>query len=169
MDNAKTIIVTFIALILLGYLLNQKANQNPNTIEDKPEEMGIHVVELITQEDCDVKKGCFALRGTAKSISLKLLEPAVALKPFKVKAFASKDLIDPTISLTMKGMDMGVHKYKMLPEGKKAWVAEITLPICTTGRTDWTAEITGFEKEGRVWRAEFPLLLLNEKGEGEII
>jgi hypothetical protein len=37
-------------------------------------------------------------------------------------------------------MDMGLNRYRMLGDASSGWRAEVTLPICMSGRSDWIAE-----------------------------
>jgi hypothetical protein len=40
----------------------------------------------------------------------------------------------------MQGMNMGPNRYRFIPGPSGGWSADITLPICTSGRTDWLAQ-----------------------------
>jgi hypothetical protein len=40
----------------------------------------------------------------------------------------------------MQGMDMGSNRYQLLADGMGGWDGVITLPICSSGRTDWLAD-----------------------------
>jgi len=44
-------------------------------------------------------------------------------------------------SFTMVGMDMGFNLYTLRPDGKGAYRARITLPMCVTGRMDWLLHV----------------------------
>jgi hypothetical protein len=37
-------------------------------------------------------------------------------------------------------MDMGANRYRLIAEASAGWHADITLPICMSGRTDWLAD-----------------------------
>lgn len=39
---------------------------------------------------------------------------------------------------TMEGMDMGFNLYTLRPDAQGVFRARVTLPICVTGRRDWT-------------------------------
>jgi hypothetical protein len=37
----------------------------------------------------------------------------------------------------MQGMEMGLNRYRLLPDGTGRWQAEVMLPACVQGRRDW--------------------------------
>jgi hypothetical protein len=37
----------------------------------------------------------------------------------------------------MQGMEMGLNRYRFLPDGEGRWHAEVMLPVCVQGRSDW--------------------------------
>jgi hypothetical protein len=41
-------------------------------------------------------------------------------------------------SFQMNGMDMGFNRYDLHPAGPGGFVAHVTLPVCVSGRRDWT-------------------------------
>ncbi|HYG14046.1 MAG TPA: hypothetical protein VD885_07875, partial [Methylophilaceae bacterium] len=51
-------------------------------------------------------------------------------------------------SFAMQGMEMGLNRYRLLrqPDGK--WAAEVTLPVCVQGRSDWLMELEVIEPDG---------------------
>jgi hypothetical protein len=81
-----------------------------------------------------------------------------ALKPFNVSLSSNAELDSVTVSLEMQGMDMGQNRYRMLKRADGSWQADITLPVCTSGRSDWVA---GFEVQasGRGYRLNVPFTL----------
>ena len=40
----------------------------------------------------------------------------------------------------MVGMQMGLNRYRLLQGEEHAWYANVTLPVCSSGRSDWIAE-----------------------------
>lgn len=40
-------------------------------------------------------------------------------------------------SFSMRGMEMGLTRYRLLPQADGAWQAEVILPACIQGRSDW--------------------------------
>jgi len=45
------------------------------------------------------------------------------------------------VQFTMKGMDMGLNRYRLVSDGAGRWTGKAMLPVCTTGRTDWLATV----------------------------
>lgn len=39
---------------------------------------------------------------------------------------------------SMRGMEMGLNRYRLLPDGPGRWQAEVMLPACIQGRHDWS-------------------------------
>lgn len=44
------------------------------------------------------------------------------------------------MAFSMPDMDMGANRYRLIAEASAGWHADITLPICMSGRTDWLAD-----------------------------
>ncbi len=93
---------------------------------------------LALDSDCDVRSECIG-RGDGLSVSVRMAPYRSALKPFNVTVSSGVGLEAVTVSLEMQGMDMGQNRYRLLRDGESTWQAEITLPICTSGRSDWVA------------------------------
>ena len=49
----------------------------------------------------------------------------------------------------MRGMEMGFNRYQLIKTTDAKWVAEVTLPVCVQGRSDWemTLIIVGAEQQ----------------------
>ena len=37
----------------------------------------------------------------------------------------------------MRDMEMGLNRYRLLPDGTGTWTGKIILPVCVHGRSDW--------------------------------
>jgi hypothetical protein len=65
-----------------------------------------------------------------------------ALQPFPIhiqlEGHQQADAV--TLAFSMQGMDMGSNRYRLIADAPGGWSADITLPICTSGRTDWVAD-----------------------------
>jgi hypothetical protein len=99
------------------------------------------VTSLTVASVCDIQRGC-EVADAALSILVRFATPPRALKPFSIELRAAgKERIE-TVMLTflMKGMDMGLNRYRMLGDARSGWRAEVILPICVSGRSDWLAE-----------------------------
>ena len=82
------------------------------------------------------------------------------LQPFPVKVLfeAGGQVESVTVAFSMQGMDMGWNRYSLSDDSMSAWKAVVTLPICSTGRTDWIAEFD-LLAAGRHYRLQVPFVL----------
>ncbi len=115
-----------------------------------------------TAGDCDpVRQRCdIAIDGLRLAVRM---GPGVkALKAFPVRVWPGLPpgtRIDKFfVSFTMAGMDMGMNRYRLAEQPDGSWLAEVTLPICTSGRTDWIATIELHTDQGR-WKVPVPFVL----------
>lgn len=58
------------------------------------------------------------------------------LKPFALTVIAPGAQA-VQVELNMQGMEMGLNRYRLLPQANGEWHAAITLPVCVSGRRDW--------------------------------
>ncbi|MGD2076182.1 MAG: hypothetical protein PVG38_14875 [Gammaproteobacteria bacterium] len=110
-------------------------------------------------QPCEVEAGCVA---AADDLSMRFtLGPGLrALSPFPVLVELQSDRqVDSVIvAFAMKGMDMGPNRYRLISDGADRWLGNATLPVCSSGRSDWLArfEVTA---EGRRFMVEAPFKL----------
>lgn len=65
------------------------------------------------------------------------------LKKFKLILQANElNIQSANVSLSMPGMVMAENRFTFKAAGVDNWYSEIIIPVCTTGRRDWTAEIS---------------------------
>ena len=101
--------------------------------------------------DCpDPVAGCaFDHPGRAPQVRFSMRpEP---LKPFDLWV-SNTTSPGASVSFRMDGMDMGFNRYDMKPDGNMQWRARVTLPVCTTSRADWVAELS---LNGQVYAVHF--------------
>jgi hypothetical protein len=107
---------------------------------------------------CDIKAGCGA---AADDFALQFfMGPDLrVLAPFPVRVEVQSDhTVDSvTVTFAMQGMDMGMNRYQLISDGADRWLGNVTLPVCSSGRTDWIAglEVT---TEGRRFVVEVPFV-----------
>lgn len=79
-----------------------------------------------------------------------------SMQPFKLRVEAPHAAA-VYVSFAMRGMQMGMNRYRLLPQGAGRWIAEVTLPVCVDGRADWdmTLELEGQSVESRRYRLPF--------------
>jgi len=116
-------------------------------------------VQLALSEPCDVQLGC---RAASESLTVTVIfaGDVRALQPFPVKVLleAGGQLESVTVAFSMQGMDMGRNRYSLSSDSMGAWNAMVTLPICTTRRTDWIADFD-LLAAGRHYRIQVPFVL----------
>ena len=87
---------------------------------------------------CDVEAGCIA---SAADVSLRLsMGPGLrVLTPFplNIEVQGDQSVDSVTASFAMQGMDMGMNRYQLVNDGAQRWFANVTLPVCVSGRSDW--------------------------------
>ena len=74
-----------------------------------------------------------------------------SMKPFRLKVEVS-NAREVHASFAMRDMQMGLNRYRLLAEGAGAWKAEITLPVCMNGRSDWVMTL---DVDGRLYQLPF--------------
>jgi len=91
---------------------------------------------------CDLQQGCRAGDGSF-SVELRFAAPPRAMKAFPVqlRVAAAEAVETVMISFSMQGMDMGLNRYRMVRAANNTWTADVTLPICVSGRSDWIAGV----------------------------
>ena len=117
------------------------------------------VVQLALSEPCDVQLGCRAASESLVATVIFGAKPR-ALQPFPVKVLLdTADQIESvTLAFSMQGMDMGRNRYSLSSDSMGVWNAMVTLPICTTRRTDWIADFD-LLAAGRHYRLQVPFVL----------
>jgi hypothetical protein len=65
-----------------------------------------------------------------------------ALQPFPIhiQLDGPQSAVAVTVDFSMQGMNMGSNRYHLMADASAGWNADIILPICTSGRTDWVAD-----------------------------
>lgn len=84
----------------------------------------------------DPVAGCrFLHRGT--EATLRFSATPAPMEAFRIELRAP-DAQRVSAEFQMVGMDMGFNRYDLKPAGAGVFVAQVTLPVCVSGRRDWT-------------------------------
>lgn len=86
----------------------------------------IHCAHL--QQDCS-----FNLNN--RPVHLHFSSQPAGLTPFGLQVVAYANQVNASFS--MQGMNMGTIRYALKSAAENQWQADITLPVCVTGRQDW--------------------------------
>ena len=113
-------------------------------------------VAVVGLAECEPNRAC-RIRLDGISIDLYMEQP-VALRPFRLSLRSDVPLEGVTLRFEMADMDMGQNRYRMLYQGN-AWVAEVRLPVCHSGRSDWLARFE-LVRQGQTSRFTLPFRLL---------
>ncbi len=137
------------------------------TLQQTEEDSGAPAAqELRLRGPCDpVADICIAVDGET-TLKFSIEGEPRPMRPFPVtvglEGVREDDVEAVLIGFSMAGMDMGPNRYRLLPQAAGRWSGEVTLPICTTGRTDWIAQVEAFVGPA-VLTAAFELELLPPK------
>ncbi len=96
----------------------------------------------------DIQAGCW-LPGQAGRVVFDAVPQS--MRPFKLTVEAPQ-AVGVHVSFAMRGMQMGMNRYRLLPQAQGRWMAEVTLPVCVDGRADWDMTL---ELDGRHYRLPF--------------
>jgi hypothetical protein len=146
----RTIGVIGLGMVVLGWI--SACDKSKSSL---PEET------LSVDVPCDATgQGCNAQSG-AMQWTVRIGPEAVALKSFPVSlriAGSDETLESARVKFVMSGMSMGLNEYQLISVDNNAWEADVMLPICTSGRSDWLAEFSVASKRKR-WRLVVPFVL----------
>ena len=93
-------------------------------------------VDAVAVHCADPLAGCaFSHRGAA--VDVRFLSQPTPLEAFglRVSAPHARRI---SAEFQMAGMDMGFNRYDLRPAGDGAFASNVTLPVCISGRHDWT-------------------------------
>lgn len=99
----------------------------------------------------DIHQGC----GTEHGLQIRFDRAPHSLQPFGLSIDAPQ-AVAVFASFAMRGMEMGLNRYRLLRQPDGRWTAEVTLPVCVQGRSDWLmlVEVVGADGEQR-YQLEF--------------
>ncbi len=116
-------------------------------------------ISLPVDTSCDVAPGCSVAINDFSVDFLIGPEPR-ALRPFPVRVSISDDaaLTAIAVEFVMADMDMGMSRYGLVSQNDRSWRADVTLPVCMSGRSDWIAQFELVSREART-RVDIPFSL----------
>ena len=76
-------------------------------------------------------------------VNMSIDHDARVLRPFRVHVDvpAEAGVGEVSAVFVMRGMKMGLNRYHFVDQGNNRWRADVTLPVCVSGRSDWIAEL----------------------------
>lgn len=111
--------------------------------------------------DCDSAQRACGARGEDLEIELRLGPPVRPMEAFEIQLQGTLAAdAQVAVQFQMRGMDMGLNRYRLIVSADGVWHGRAILPACTAGRSDWLAQVEILQN-GRRWRAEFPFAVLS--------
>lgn len=116
-------------------------------------------IALHAEPDCDSARQSCRAHGDDLEIELRLGPALRPLEPFSIALRVNPDAgARIEIEFQMRGMDMGLNRYRLDRDAEGVWRGRAVLPVCTTGRSDWYAVIE-IAQGGKRWIAEMPFVV----------
>lgn len=153
--ESRAVIWLFL-LIAIAYVLSFDKSSEPAS---EPKQT-FNVVTLIGDPACNAAlRRCNAMFDNVL-VGLQAKAPVRVLRPFdvtiNVAGLASEQIDQVRAEFIMKGMQMGQSRYAFRRLDNGLWSAAVTLPVCTSGRSDWIAMV--YVYAGRtLYEAHMPL------------
>lgn len=95
-----------------------------------------HPAEALAVACVDPLVGCtFSHRGTP--VKVIFLTPPTPLEAFDL-SLSAPGASRISAEFQMNGMEMGFNRYDLRSSGNAVFSAKVTLPVCVSGRHDWT-------------------------------
>ncbi|WJW74940.1 hypothetical protein QVG61_10575 [Thiohalobacter sp. IOR34] len=114
---------------------------------------------LAVPADCDLGQGPCEIGDGGLRLRVVLETPVPVMRPFRLAVQFSGPGAAAVESVradfSMPGMNMGVNRYRLLGQGEGVWQAEVTLPVCISGRSDWRLTLDVDDGQ-RIRRLLFP-------------
>ena len=83
----------------------------------------------------DPVAGCgFSHDGAAARVQFSAPPEPMTTFGLRVEALGARRV---SAEFQMVGMDMGFNRYDLKPSGDGTYIAQVTLPVCVSGRRDW--------------------------------
>ncbi|RRQ22521.1 hypothetical protein [Thiohalobacter thiocyanaticus] len=145
----------WLLVLLVGALLAYHYLGRP-----QPPALQLQPVDLqLLETDCRVDRGVCTAGADGARISLELGPGVPVMRPFAIRVTASLPAGEQPeqveVDFEMIGMDMGRNRYRLAQDADHVWQGVATLPVCTSGRSDWQAVVDIEADSGRRYRAVF--------------
>lgn len=148
MKQAKWLVATLLILGVLTYLWGRAPSK---ITTDVPVSGALTQVE--TPDDCQLKgEGCTVTVDGLGAFRVAMPATVVPLEKFvftvEPLGEASRSVGSIRVDFEMIDMDMGINVYRLERLADGHYQATIILPVCTSDRSDWLANLTINSTEG---------------------
>lgn len=148
MKQAKWLVATFLILGALTYLWGHAPGKLST---DRP--VTGTLIQVPSPDDCELKgQGCEVSIAGLGTFHVSMPDSVVPLEKFIFRVEPQGEVAQSVggvrVDFEMLDMDMGINAYRLerLVDGE--YRATIILPVCTTDRSDWLANLTIHSTEG---------------------
>ncbi len=148
MKQARWLVATLLILGVLSYLWGRAPSKlSMDTPASGP------LTEVDIPADCAVKgEGCRVEIKGLGAFRVRMPETVVPLEKFtfevEPQGEAARSIGGMRVDFEMVGMDMGINAYRLERLADDSYRQEIILPVCTTSRSDWRANLSIHSTQG---------------------
>lgn len=158
MNQARWLVATFVVLAVLSFIWGH----NPAEVRLKDTALG-PVIPVVIPTDCTMKgAGCDLSLGKIGHVLVRAPNVIKPLEKFSLvvepQGDASKSMGAVSVDFQMVGMDMGINQYPLARSSDGNYAQNIILPVCTTTRTDWVADLS-FSTTAGTFVAKIPFVV----------
>lgn len=158
MNQARWLVATFVILAVLSFIWGH----NPDQVRPRETVSG-PVIPVVIANDCALEGvGCDLSLGQIGHVIVRAPREIKPLKKFSLvvepQGDASKSMGAVSVDFQMVGMDMGINRYPLPRSSDGDYAQNIILPVCTTTRTDWVADLS-FTTTAGTYVAKIPFVV----------
>ena len=148
MKQAKWLVATLLILGVLTYLWGRA----PGKISTDVPVTGA-LTQVAAPDDCQLKgEGCTVTIDGLGAFRVTMPETVVPLEKFTFAVSPQGEVARSVgavrVDFEMVGMDMGINAYRLERLADGEYRSTIILPVCTTDRSDWLANLTIHSTDG---------------------
>lgn len=114
---------------------------------------------LAVDAGCDSAHTACVARVETLAIEIGLGPSVRPMQPFNIRLRTVlgrlSDSAQVELQFQMRGMDMGLNRYRLVAGDTGVWHGQAILPVCSQGRSDWIAQLE-IHDGGRHWAATLP-------------
>lgn len=118
---------------------------------------------LHVEADCDSALRACAARSDSVDIALQLGPPVRPMQVFTIQVRTLRGTLGADarvdVQFQMRDMDMGINRYRLAIDADGVWRGSALLPVCSSGRSDWIAQVE-ISTAKRRWTAELPFTVV---------